>query len=438
MTLPTSLITYLPSLAIVGIIATFWNQSRNFVTKVFRIFWKVRNIQERDLANFLYKDLYDNYKVLNFDDFDINNFQIFSLRHRKYLPGFFKLYKIEIFLYKGFIPIFVSGANGGIKISYLKYTFDFESFFSKSIEKFYGSYCQELEKEPSRFYVEEIRGRSLKSISMSSKENKDSTINVSISPQTESSQSTSYHTLYPYTIERYKMQNRLFNFDIKNIQISDLNCQSKNKYVFTEKGKYILGQVSKWKKSKNWYEERSILFRRGMLLNGQTGSGKSSLILEVAKTLGLPLYLIDLSSFENEEFCSSMDRLSIEPAIILFEDIDAIWDGRKNLIKTDHYIGLTFDCFLNKLSGVKAIKNKFIFITTNHLEKMDSALIRAGRIDEVIDLPCLNIEEKYKMANVILDDNKEMVNKVVKEGEFDTTAEFENRVVQECLKTHWT
>lgn len=48
---------------------------------------------------------------------------------------------------------------------------------------------------------------------------------------------------------------------------------------------------------------------------------------------------------------------------------------------------MTFSGFLNALDGVASGEERIIFMTTNHVEKLDPALIRPGRVDlsELID-----------------------------------------------------
>ena len=42
---------------------------------------------------------------------------------------------------------------------------------------------------------------------------------------------------------------------------------------------------------------------------------------------------------------------------------------------------MTFSGFLNALDGVASGEERIIFMTTNHVEKLDPALIRPGRVD---------------------------------------------------------
>lgn len=42
---------------------------------------------------------------------------------------------------------------------------------------------------------------------------------------------------------------------------------------------------------------------------------------------------------------------------------------------------VTFSGFLNALDGVASGEERIVFLTTNHVEKLDPALIRPGRVD---------------------------------------------------------
>jgi mitochondrial chaperone BCS1 len=44
---------------------------------------------------------------------------------------------------------------------------------------------------------------------------------------------------------------------------------------------------------------------------------------------------------------------------------------------------VTFSGFLNALDGVASGEERIVFMTTNHIERLDSALIRPGRVDLV-------------------------------------------------------
>jgi ATPase family associated with various cellular activities (AAA) len=430
-----NLMQYFPFLAVFGIVASFWQQTRNFLLKIFRIFWKQR-ILTYDFAYQFYTELGKQSKIFDFDDYEIFQISYYSLKHKKNLPILFKLSHFELFLYKKYIPIFIFGnGDGTFKFQYLKFTFNFEKFLDKVVNITYNEISiKDSEKTgENRFWIEEKKGRSLKSFGANKEEegSKPSYSNKSISP--EKSNQNGY-ILEPYRIVSNNIDKSI-GIDINDVVYS--NPESKNnKYRFTKTGEYVLSQVEEWLNARNWYEERNINWRRGILLNGKPGNGKSSLVLEIAKKVEIPLYIFDLSSMDNSEFDKALNDLCNNSAIILFEDFDNIFDGRKNIAKTQNFGGLNFDYFINKLSGVNSIKNKFIFITTNYIEKIDSAVLRPGRIDEKIELLPLNKEEKLNMAYIMLN-NELLVNKVMENSDELTTAEFENKCIQIALENFW-
>lgn len=73
-----------------------------------------------------------------------------------------------------------------------------------------------------------------------------------------------------------------------------------------------------------WYADRGIPFRRGYLLHGVPGSGKSSLIHAIAGELMLDIYVVSLSSswISDSTLTTLMGRVPAR-CIVLLEDLDA-------------------------------------------------------------------------------------------------------------------
>lgn len=70
-------------------------------------------------------------------------------------------------------------------------------------------------------------------------------------------------------------------------------------------------------------------------------------------------------------------------SIILLEDVDAMFEGRKN---SDDANRITYSGFLNSIDGVRSQEGRIIIMTTNHREKLDPALLRPGRVDFIVKL----------------------------------------------------
>lgn len=71
--------------------------------------------------------------------------------------------------------------------------------------------------------------------------------------------------------------------------------------------------------------------------------------------------------------------------ILLLEDADAAFRNRRQ-VDTDGYGGanVTFSGLLNALDGVAAGEERIAFLTTNHIDQLDEALIRPGRVDMTV------------------------------------------------------
>lgn len=202
-------------------------------------------------------------------------------------------------------------------------------------------------------------------------------------------------------------------------------------------------EARRWKVSEKWYREHSLPWRRGWLLYGQPGTGKTALVRALAEELDLPVYIYDLASLANDEFqLAWRQMLSSVPCIALIEDIDAVFDGRKTVVGD-----LTFDCLLNCLDGIERADGLFTIVTTNNPDKLDAALgiadetgksTRPGRVDKAILMDCPDKDGRLKMAKRILAEYPIMWDSAVNDGEGETGAQFQERCASIALRLYWT
>jgi mitochondrial chaperone BCS1 len=132
--------------------------------------------------------------------------------------------------------------------------------------------------------------------------------------------------------------------------------------------------------SKQMYEELGIPYRRGYLLAGPPGTGKSSLILAVASHFELPIYSVPLRGTEiTGERLAALLANCRKPSLIALEDIDCLNIATSRKSNTND--SLTIADLLNVVDGIGASEDRVLFMTANHPETLDFALTRAGRVD---------------------------------------------------------
>lgn len=127
------------------------------------------------------------------------------------------------------------------------------------------------------------------------------------------------------------------------------------------------------------------------MFEGMWGSGKTKLIKSLASYYNRDMYVIPIQKELDDYILMDSIKKIHTPAFLVFEDIDALFEQRERKCSG----ALTFSGLLNTLDGIMSHNGLEIFITTNYIHKLDSALIRPGRIDFILNFTYA-IEEQIK------------------------------------------
>jgi thymidylate kinase len=163
--------------------------------------------------------------------------------------------------------------------------------------------------------------------------------------------------------------------------------------ITSETSKKIVSQIKDFWGMEEQFKENGILHKRGFLLTGKPGSGKSSIITAImadAVKNGCIVF-IPAPKDVGEDLTSCMKKIkTVEPekkVLVILEDFESYTEGN-NSYKTK---------WLNILDGTDGYNNVVYLATSNYPELIDSRFTtRPSRFDTVYIIECPNFDDRLK------------------------------------------
>lgn len=161
---------------------------------------------------------------------------------------------------------------------------------------------------------------------------------------------------------------------------------------------------------------------KGFILHGEAGLGKTMFAKAIAKRCDIPFVSISGAFFKKNVLGGGKKAVrelfdilrKVAPVVLFIDEIDNI--GKRNEMAASHDDEIITQ-LLTEIDGINSNNNKnpiMIIGATNHINKLDSALIRPGRFDRIlkVDMPSFdnlqtiitNVASEYKDL-VKLDEN---------------------------------
>lgn len=161
----------------------------------------------------------------------------------------------------------------------------------------------------------------------------------------------------------------------------------------------LIGDIEWFLGARDWYKTRGIPYRRGYLLAGKAGTGKTSIVLSLAGYLNKPVCVLNLGSIHDDDMLFLAFFQAPADAIILIEDIDCAMSARsRDDTSSEGESKITQAALLNVLDGIATPDGRIVIMTTNYPERLDAALIRPGRADVREEFDYFHGPEQVRMA----------------------------------------
>jgi hypothetical protein len=130
--------------------------------------------------------------------------------------------------------------------------------------------------------------------------------------------------------------------------------------------------------TKRWYIDHGLPHRRSYLFYGVPGAGKTSTIRALATEFKLNCCFLTITKDVSTQILGDALNQIPENALLVLEDVDSLFSRDRVNIEGG---ALSFSGLLNALDGIMSSDGCVTVLTTNYIEKLDSALIRGGRVD---------------------------------------------------------
>jgi len=152
------------------------------------------------------------------------------------------------------------------------------------------------------------------------------------------------------------------------------------------------------------YNRFGIPYRRNYCFYGPPGTGKTSLIQSIASELKRDISIIRFHpDFTDRNFSKAIQWMP-KKSLLVLEDIDSLLPNSSRL-----NVSMTYSGLLNIMDGFSGMDGMLIFITTNHIQAIDGALLREGRIHYRLEFRYIHRDQIELMVRSFYPDEMDCV-----------------------------
>jgi len=169
-------------------------------------------------------------------------------------------------------------------------------------------------------------------------------------------------------------------------------------YINKETKDKLINQLTKFYNSSDLYDRYGVTWKRSHLFHGPPGTGKTSTVLALASIFNKNISKLTLTPHLNSQDIELLFSTVQDNSFLLLEDVDALFTERKSNTSID------FSTLLNCLDGITTKRGLVVFMTTNHVTKLDEAFIRPGRVDLSLEFKLAGRQELHDALKVLASD----------------------------------
>jgi hypothetical protein len=199
----------------------------------------------------------------------------------------------------------------------------------------------------------------------------------------------------------FKRRVVLINRDLRTVR-SRISERSWGDIVPHKQAREELDFIAASIRDREMLKAEGLSIKRGLLLSGPPGDGKSTAIECFVNSIAGEATIIIVEAVEHIRAVYHLAQ-QLAPAVVILEDLDLMTKSRQNPYASVAKDDVTGE-LLQVLSGGSAYADIVTIATTNHPEAIDEALAkRAGRFDAHVRLGYPSDEDKLRILMLYLD-----------------------------------
>lgn len=166
-------------------------------------------------------------------------------------------------------------------------------------------------------------------------------------------------------------------------------------YIEPDMKEKLVNGLTKFYDSAALFDEYGVPWKRIHLFYGPPGSGKTSTVIALASHFNKNVVKLTVTARLNSEHVEQLFQSVPSNSFMILEDVDALFTMREGNGSLD------FSTMLNCMDGVASQRGLVVFMTTNHLDRLDPAFTRSARVNCLLHFSLPGRPEQLEALKVL-------------------------------------